>query len=144
MRNGPGSPLAISVGWLMQPNQNSRKQDNCTGLPDKGPAPFPHGPQNAAHSRHMISGSAVTGNPDMIGLIAAIAVLAGFIYMLCRPCREKDAPMGQSAHPHPQEDLPFFLLRIMLTIITVTTTTRIALPPAQDKYCFQVIFQRFL
>lgn len=33
-------------------------------------------------------GSAVTGNPDMIGLIAAIAVLAGFIYMLCRPCRE--------------------------------------------------------
>lgn len=33
-------------------------------------------------------GSAVTGRPDTIGLIAAVAVLAGLIYMLFRPGRK--------------------------------------------------------
>ena len=29
--------------------------------------------------------------------------------------------MGQSEHPHPQEDFPFFLLRIMPAMMAATT-----------------------
>ena len=34
--------------------------------------------------------------------------------------------IGQSAHPHPQEDFPFFLFFIMLTIIAETTAIKTA------------------
>ena len=32
--------------------------------------------------------------------------------------------IGQSAHPHPQEDFPFFLLRIIFAIIAETTASK--------------------
>lgn len=34
--------------------------------------------------------------------------------------------IGQFAHPHPQEDFPFFLSRIITVIIAATTATRAA------------------
>ena len=38
----------------------------------------------------------------------------------------QEPPAGQSAHPHPQEDLPFFLFFTILTMIAATTAIKTA------------------